>query len=163
MQTTQAQKRNLQRDDSILVTKRQKKVPLRNRKQKPDLNNSFTHNDSFNDNAQPGSPRIFPSTDDCEFPAHSSNSTISPVIEQVNNVHVPLASDDGIVLNAHNTSSNDSFEIEEVGGNIEIHFAPEDPVEEEEDHDDNQKRTRGKNKEYVLIDTFVTKEEFDDY
>ena len=60
MPTTRAQKRNLQLDDSILVTKRQKKVPLRNRKQKPDLNNSFTHIDSFNDNAQPGSPRIFP-------------------------------------------------------------------------------------------------------
>ena len=76
------------------------------------------------------------------------------------NVHI--ASDEVSGPEAHD-GSNISLEFEEVGGNVSLQYQ-EIQGEEEEEIDERPRRQyvpRGKNKVYVLIEEFNSKEEFE--
>ena len=171
-----SKKRKIFHDDSIVLTKKQKRVALKKRKE--NINNVSISSDHNNDY----DVGTLASDDDIDVQAHKSQNVVFDIIEKpvnecngsdhasppsdaINSSNVTIASDDDAIPTAHNKTvdtSNTSFEIEEVGGNVELDFEKLDDSDEEEPIE-KQFVPRGKNKVYVLIDEFDTKEVFDQY
>ena len=136
-----------------LSPKKQKRCPLRKRKVQVDINNC-----SFTSHEDDDVPEVTSAHDDYNMAQAHKN-----FIEELSNA--TFVYDDGQQVDAHgsvNSSLDMSLEMEEVGGNV-VDFEFENNPDEEEGRSPipNAKKPRGKNKSYVLVETFENKIEFE--
>ena len=159
MPTTRSQKRVINHDDSIVVAKKQRRVPVRRKPENVTLANDdgIKAHEHFN----PEEPEEINDNNVSINSDHNDDVTFASDDEQEIQAHKPILSDEEYEVVPLTEPANISLEIEEVGGEVEMEF--EEILDEETENAEKEFRPRGKNKVYVKVEEFETKAEFHQY